>query len=114
VISEVGDEDLMIVALDILFLQKAPAADDDERAPAHSVLGSILAFLAAGSSRKARVKAKVAIIVTRPSRAFLKLRLENLSDMDTSSSVHAIGCRGLIALSGLVRVLAYELLSADW
>ena len=33
-IGEVGDDDLMIVAPDVLFLHKTPAADDDDREPA--------------------------------------------------------------------------------
>jgi hypothetical protein len=49
-IGEVGDDDLMIVAPDILFLHKTPAADDDDREQAQYVLGSTMALLAAGSS----------------------------------------------------------------
>ncbi len=49
-IGEVGDDDLMVVAPDILFLHKTLAADDDDGAPAQYVLGGIMALLAAGSS----------------------------------------------------------------
>jgi hypothetical protein len=82
----------MIIELDILSLHSAPAADDDERAlaPAPSVIGNMMVLLAAGSSRKARVTAKVAIIVTRPSHAFLELRLGKLSDIDALRLAQAL------------------------